>query len=274
MPVTTECWVLPLRWWSLSCSHSPDPDPRTESIAALTRSSPLPLKGSSGFRGIHVQVILTSAPSETLKAEGFYLLQREAPAQGTPHTSGGLFLSSHSTGPAWKALSQAVYLKEWGFPVLCHSHGGCSHLSNLQLWFCSPCPRGLIGSHLWNLVSTPYFRCQNPSCSESCPSLQSSFLQLNEASDKCSFKKNHKEKTHEFIKNSICSKSLFYSSKKRKEYFLGVKITNMGKKIKTYIEWKKIKVQKNIYILCNSILKVMETNNKLSKNCVMFLQKY
>lgn len=251
MPVTTqsaECFLL---GDGLSpAPHSPDPDPRTESIAALTRSSPLPLKGSSGFRGIHVQVILTSAPSETLRAEGLYLLQREAPAQGTPHTFGGLFLSSHSTGPAWKALSQAVYLKEWGFPVLWHSHGGCNHLSNLQFWFWSPCPRGLIGSHLWNLVSTPYFRCQNPSCSESCPSLQPSFLQLNEASDECSFKKNHKEKTHEFIKNSICSKSLFYSSKKkRKEYFLGVKIINMGKKIKTYIEWKKIKVQKNIYIV-------------------------
>ena len=101
MPVTTqsaECFLL---GDGLSpAPHSPDPDPRTESIAALTRSSPLPLKGSSGFRGIHVQVILTSAPSETLRAEGLYLLQREGPAQGTPHTSGGLFLSSHSTGPA------------------------------------------------------------------------------------------------------------------------------------------------------------------------------
>lgn len=48
---------------------------------------------------------------------------------------------------------------------------------------------------------------------------------------------------------------------------------NMEKILKPILSEKKSSY-KRIYILCNSILKIIETNNKLSKNCVMFLQKY
>lgn len=113
MPVTTQSAERFLLGDGLyPAPHFPDPDPRTESIAALTRPSPLPLKGSSGFHGIQVQVILTSAPSETLRS------QRKVFAclPFYRHISGRLYPSSHSPGPAWNTLPQAAHSKQPRFP--------------------------------------------------------------------------------------------------------------------------------------------------------------
>ena len=94
--------------------HYSDPDPSVESTAPLTRSRrPLPpLEGSSGFGVFHVQLNLTSAPSETLRS------QRKVFAclPFYRHISGRLYPSSHSPGPAWNTLPQAAHSKQPRFP--------------------------------------------------------------------------------------------------------------------------------------------------------------
>lgn len=66
----------------------------------------------------------------------------------------------------------------------------------------------------------------------------------------------------------------FIHQKKEKGILLRSENNKHGKKkLKPILSEKKSRY-KRIYISCNSILKIMETNNKLSKNCVMFLQKY
>ena len=150
--------AIPPGWQSVSCSPDPDPDPTVESTAALNRPwrPLLPREGSSGFGGFHIQLNLTSAPSETLRS------QRKVFACLPPylHTSRRLYPFPHSPGPAWNTLSQAAHSKQPGFPgawptslLMCqgldsttgsgggkHSHGCYSRLSNLQLWVSSPWP--------------------------------------------------------------------------------------------------------------------------------------